>query len=190
MIFQAIRCSSFQHVAASNQYEDRGGAIVALDNGDGNTFSPTVHRAGSTFWKGETGQATRVAVGRGCHSAVFRVSFYWGWGMHITLTGRSIAPPCHTLLWTAIVETMGTPTGPEGMRTLGELPTSLYEDICALLHVRVIRKVPPFKNCEEPFIMQLVTRLSPAVYMPGETIFRGGDVGHEMYLISKGKVRL
>mmetsp|Transcript_24891 Transcript_24891/g.69399 ORF Transcript_24891/g.69399 Transcript_24891/m.69399 type:complete len:684 (+) Transcript_24891:286-2337(+) len=78
--------------------------------------------------------------------------------------------------------------GPEGMRVLGELPTSLYEDICALLHVRVIRKVPPFKDCEEPFIMQLVTRLSPAVYMPGETIFRGGDVGHEMYLISKGQV--
>ncbi len=71
---------------------------------------------------------------------------------------------------------------------LGELPTSMYEDICAILHVRAIRKVPPFKDCEEPFVMQLVTRLTPAVYMPGETIFRGGDVGHEMYLISKGKV--
>ena len=74
------------------------------------------------------------------------------------------------------------------MAVLGELPTSMYEDICAILHVRAIRKVPPFKDCEEPFIMQLVTCLTPAVYMPGETIFRGGDVGHEMYLISKGKV--
>eukprot|EP00873_Tetraselmis_striata_P036314 jgi/Tetstr1/456578/TSEL_043296.t1 len=78
--------------------------------------------------------------------------------------------------------------GPEGMHVLSELPTSLYEDICALLHVRAIRKVPPFKNCEEPFIMQLVVKLKASVYMPGETIFRGGDVGHEMYLISKGQV--
>lgn len=74
------------------------------------------------------------------------------------------------------------------MRSLGELPHSMFQDICALLHVRSIRNVPPFKECEEPFIMELVTRLRTSIYMAGEMIFRGGDVGHEMYLISKGKV--
>ncbi len=45
--------------------------------------------------------------------------------------------------------------------------------------------MPLFADCEAAFITQLVMRLKLSVYMTGEVIFRVGDVGHEIYLVSK-----
>lgn len=50
-------------------------------------------------------------------------------------------------------------------------------------------QVPLFKDCEPAFITQLVIRLRLAVFLPGEVIFRIGDVGHEMYFITKVPLR-
>ncbi len=49
-------------------------------------------------------------------------------------------------------------------------------------------QVPLFAGCENAFIAQLVMRLKLTVLMPSEIIFRIGDVGHEMYFISKVRV--
>lgn len=49
----------------------------------------------------------------------------------------------------------------------------------------LVTKVPLFKECEPAFIAQLVIRLRLAVFLPSEVIFRIGDVGHEMYFITK-----
>ena len=46
-------------------------------------------------------------------------------------------------------------------------------------------QVPLFRECDESFITQLVTRLRMVVYLPSEVIFNIGDVGHEMYFITK-----
>ena len=46
-------------------------------------------------------------------------------------------------------------------------------------------KVPLFKDCEEAFIRYLVMKLKLHVYLQGEIVFHMGDVGHEMYFISK-----
>lgn len=51
-------------------------------------------------------------------------------------------------------------------------------------------QVPLFKECEEAFITQLVMRLKLGVFLPGEIIFRIGDVGHEMYFITKVCIRV
>ena len=50
-------------------------------------------------------------------------------------------------------------------------------------------QVPLFKECEPAFIAQLVIRLRLAVFLPSEVIFRIGDVGHEMYFITKVRPR-
>lgn len=52
----------------------------------------------------------------------------------------------------------------------------------------LLAQVPLFKDCEDAFITQLVMRLKMGVFLPGEVIFNIGDVGHEMYFITKGYV--
>lgn len=49
--------------------------------------------------------------------------------------------------------------------------------------------MPLFKDCEEAFIRHLVMRLRLQVYLEGEIVFRMGDVGHEMYFITKVRTR-
>lgn len=78
--------------------------------------------------------------------------------------------------------------GPDGMKYLQDLPSSLYEDVSMYLHGDRVRMIPLFASVEDAFVTSLVTRLHHAVYMPSEIVFRAGDVGHEMYLIYKGKV--
>ncbi|CAG9460829.1 unnamed protein product [Pedinophyceae sp. YPF-701] len=78
--------------------------------------------------------------------------------------------------------------GPDGINFLMELPWSLYEDIAMHLHGHRVRQVTLFASCEDAFITHLVTKLKNAVYMPSEIVFRSGDVGHEMYMIYKGRV--
>lgn len=78
--------------------------------------------------------------------------------------------------------------GPDGMNFLSDLPNSLFEDISMYLHGERVRAVPLFANVEDAFITSLVTRLRHAVFMPSEIVFRAGDVGHEMYMIYKGRV--
>ena len=48
-----------------------------------------------------------------------------------------------------------------------------------------LSQVPLFKDCEEAFIRYLVMKLKLHVYLQGEIVFHMGDVGHEMYFISK-----
>lgn len=45
--------------------------------------------------------------------------------------------------------------------------------------------MPLFQDCEDAFISQLVMRLKLGVFLPSEVIFKIGDVGHEMYFITK-----
>jgi len=78
--------------------------------------------------------------------------------------------------------------GPDGLNTLQQLPKSMFRDISVWMYYEGVKKVPLFQDCEDAFIRQLVMRLRLQVYLTGETVFRIGDVGHEMYFITKGFV--
>ncbi|KXZ48358.1 hypothetical protein GPECTOR_28g765 [Gonium pectorale] len=78
--------------------------------------------------------------------------------------------------------------GPDGMALISQLPSSMFQDIAIWMYRDLVTKVPLFKECEPAFIAQLVIRLRLAVFLPSEVIFRIGDVGHEMYFITKGHV--
>ena len=66
-----------------------------------------------------------------------------------------------------------------GNTTLGPGLIQLPFPIWSLL------QVPLFKDCEEAFIRYLVMKLKLHVYLQGEIVFHMGDVGHEMYFITK-----
>ncbi len=73
---------------------------------------------------------------------------------------------------------------------LADLPHSLMIDVALHLNREIIEKVPLFQGASPSMIRALVQRLKPVVYMPGDWIFDTGDIGNEMYFISKGSVEV
>ncbi|XP_061089910.1 cyclic nucleotide-gated cation channel alpha-4 [Conger conger] len=71
---------------------------------------------------------------------------------------------------------------------LQQLPDTLRTDIAVSVHLPTLSKVTIFQNCETSLLEELVLKLTPQVYSPGEYVCRKGDVGHEMYIIREGKL--
>ncbi|KAI4896953.1 hypothetical protein NFI96_017918 [Prochilodus magdalenae] len=71
---------------------------------------------------------------------------------------------------------------------LRQLPLTLQTAIAVSVHLPTLSKVTIFQNCESSLLEELVLKLTPQVYSPGEYVCRKGDVGHEMYIIKEGKL--
>jgi voltage-gated potassium channel len=69
-----------------------------------------------------------------------------------------------------------------------ELPFSLKIQVSQELHREIITKVPLFKGANPSFIRDTILSLRPVVYTPGDYIVRKGELGEEMYFISRGAV--
>ena len=54
----------------------------------------------------------------------------------------------------------------------------------------VLEKVPLFAGCSPVFLHALTRVLKPAVFAEGDTIFRKGDSGSEMYFVGRGEVEV
>lgn len=73
---------------------------------------------------------------------------------------------------------------------LDDLPQSLKLQVALHLNREIIEKVPMFKGAPDELIRQIVLNLKPALFMPGDYIFRKGELGDQMYFISRGKVEI
>jgi voltage-gated potassium channel len=71
---------------------------------------------------------------------------------------------------------------------ISDLPASLKSEIYLHLNRHLIEKVPFFKNTDKKFINEIILLLKPKIFLPGDYIFRKGDVGISMYFISKGSI--
>ncbi|CAG9107984.1 unnamed protein product [Plutella xylostella] len=53
-----------------------------------------------------------------------------------------------------------------------------------------IARVEIFQNTEAGFLCELVLRLRPVLFSPGDYICRKGEVGKEMYIVNRGKLQV
>ncbi|XP_061165094.1 cyclic nucleotide-gated cation channel alpha-3-like [Saccostrea echinata] len=75
-------------------------------------------------------------------------------------------------------------------KNLEYLPEKLRAEICIHVHLRTLRKVEIFKDCEPGVLVELVLKLKMQVFSPGDYICRKGDIGKEMYIIKRGKLQV
>ncbi|NXJ87121.1 CNGA4 protein, partial [Trogon melanurus] len=71
---------------------------------------------------------------------------------------------------------------------LGHLPGGLQAELAADVHLPSLRRVGLFGGWEPGVLRQLVLRLRPQVFGPGEFVCRRGDVGREMYFVREGRL--
>ena len=72
--------------------------------------------------------------------------------------------------------------------TLAELPPALREAVALHLRRDLVRHVPLFRDAPDAFVRDVALRMTSFVCLPGDTVVRAGDRGHEMYFLSRGTV--
>ncbi|MBX7058539.1 MAG: ion transporter [Leptospirales bacterium] len=80
--------------------------------------------------------------------------------------------------------------GYDESHVLQDLPGSLHTQLSLYLNSSLIQKVPLFKGASPDLIQQIVLSLRPAVFTPGDYVFRKGELGADMFFISRGAVEV
>ena len=71
---------------------------------------------------------------------------------------------------------------------LADLPDPLKESVSLFLNKDIIEKVPIFDAASEDLIKDIIMNMTPVVFTPGDYIVRFGEVGFDMFFISRGRV--
>ena len=70
------------------------------------------------------------------------------------------------------------------------LPEKLRAELAIHVHMKTLRRVAIFQDCEPGLLVELVLKLKLQVFSPGDFICKKGDIGKEMYIIKRGKLQV
>ncbi len=71
---------------------------------------------------------------------------------------------------------------------LEDLPDPLKVSVSLYLNKEIIEKVPIFEKASDDLIRDIIMNLQPVVFTPGDYIVTAGELGFDMFFISKGSV--
>ncbi|CAF3442095.1 unnamed protein product [Rotaria sp. Silwood1] len=69
-----------------------------------------------------------------------------------------------------------------------DLSIELRKDLAIKVHLESLQQVKLFNDCEANLLIELVTKLKPIFFGPGDYVCRKGDIGKEMYIIKRGQL--
>jgi len=81
-----------------------------------------------------------------------------------------------------------TRKGYDEIAFLHDLPVALKESVALHLNKEIIERVPLFEKADASLIRDIILQLEPVVFTPGDYIVRAGELGRDMFFISKGSV--
>ena len=70
------------------------------------------------------------------------------------------------------------------------LPDILKNRLAMNIHIDTLQRVKIFQDCEPGVLRELVSKLKPKIFSPGDFICRKGDIGREMFFIKSGKLEV
>jgi Ion transport protein/Cyclic nucleotide-binding domain len=73
---------------------------------------------------------------------------------------------------------------------ISDLPESLRLEVLLSLARELLENVPLFKYCQPPLRNALLIALKPHTFDPGSHVVREGDVGKQIFFISKGRTKI
>ncbi|KAJ9457245.1 hypothetical protein DIPPA_02976 [Diplonema papillatum] len=80
--------------------------------------------------------------------------------------------------------------GVDAIATVNDLPQYLRMEISSYVCKDMMSKVPLFQGADELFLRQLAASLRPLVCLPNTIVVTKGEMGKEMYFISKGSLEV
>lgn len=70
------------------------------------------------------------------------------------------------------------------------LSQKIRTDIALSVHSHTLSRVELFRNMNRSVLRDLVLKLRPILFLPGEFICKKGEIGHEMYIVNKGSIQV
>ena len=111
-------------------------------------------------------------------------------GVHEFSDIYALPVPLHHKLLAYAQQHWNHTKGFEVAEVIGPLPLSVKAEILSHINSSLLQRVPLFRECSPRFLDAIILQLRPVVCLPGDYIFREGDMSRDMYFIRHGRVQV